>query len=175
MPDAPPTAETATFGAGCFWCIEAVLLRLDGVRTVRPGYMGGTLADPSYADICTGRTGHAEVVEVVFDPERIGFDELLAWFWRLHDPTQLNRQGQDVGTQYRSVVFTHSTEQRRAAEASRGSAAADFDDPIVTEINPAGTFWPAEDDHRDYYRRNGDQPYCRLVIAPKLAKLELDR
>jgi len=169
-----PRTDVATFGAGCYWCIEAVLRQIDGVLAVRPGFMGGTVEHPSYREVCTGRTGHAEVVQVRFDPRRIDYPGLLAWFWRLHDPTQLNRQGADVGTQYRSAIFFHSEGQRRAAEASRADAAADFADPIVTEITPAGTFWPAGEDHLDYYRRNREAGYCRVVIAPKLEKLGLD-
>ena|SRR5436190_2917354 len=173
---APVTpGELATFGAGCFWCIEAVLLQVPGVLAVRPGYTGGTLAHPSYEAVCSGRTGHAEVVEVRFDPARVRYEDLLAWFWRLHDPTTLNRQGNDVGTQYRSAIFTHSAAQQAAAEASKKSAQADFEDPIVTEITAAGPFHAAEDYHGDYYRRNKGEGYCRYVIAPKLAKLGLER
>jgi len=170
-----PQRETATLGAGCFWCIEAVLLQVPGVLAVRSGYMGGAGANPSYQEVCTGRTGHAEVVQVEFEPARLAYDELLAWFWRLHDPTTPDRQGNDVGTQYRSAIFTHSAEQQRAAEASKAAAQAELDAPIVTEITPAGPFWPAEAYHDDYYRRNKDQGYCRHVIAPKLSKLGLPR
>ena len=166
--------QTATFGAGCFWCVEAVLERLDGVVDVRSGYMGGTADDPTYEDVCTGLTGHAEVVQVRFDPRRIAYDDLLAWFWKLHDPTTLNRQGADVGTQYRSAIFVHDDAQRATAEASRAKvdASGAFDDPIVTEITDAETFWEAEADHQDYYRLNGrTNGYCRAVIAPKLDRL----
>ena len=166
--------ETATLAAGCFWCIEAVLLQVDGVLAVESGYMGGQLEEPTYRQVCTGHTGHAEVVQVSFDPQTIPFTGLLEWFWRLHDPTTLNRQGADVGTQYRSAIFYHSEDQRTAAEASRDGASARFGDPIVTEIVPAGVFWPAEDYHRDYYRANRAEGYCRMVIAPKLDKLGLE-
>jgi peptide-methionine (S)-S-oxide reductase len=167
--------QIATFGAGCFWCVEAVLEQLDGVLDVTSGYMGGHVADPSYRDVCTGSTGHAEVVEVRFDPERIGYSELLDWFWRLHDPTTLNRQGADVGTQYRSAIFTHSDEQREQAEASKAAADATgaFSSPIVTEITPAGAYYPAEADHQDFYRQNREYGYCRAIITPKLGKLGL--
>jgi peptide-methionine (S)-S-oxide reductase len=168
-----PEREIATLGAGCFWCIEAVLLQVDGVLAVRPGYMGGHVEQPTYEQVCTGRTGHAEVVQVEFDPARLPYSALLAWFWRLHDPTTKDRQGNDVGPQYRSVIFAHSEEQRVAAEASRRAAQADFRAPIVTEIVPAQAFWAAEEIHLDYYRQNPRQGYCRYVIAPKLEKLGL--
>ena len=172
-PASAPRTELATFGAGCFWCVEAVLEQLDGVLDVTSGYMGGHVPNPTYKAVCTGETGHAEVVQVTFDPARISYDALLEWFWRLHDPTTLDRQGADVGTQYRSVIFVHSPEQRRLAEASKLAAAPSFDDPIVTEITDAGTFWSGEGYHQDYYRQNRSQGYCRMVIAPKLKKLEL--
>ena len=168
------TTETATFGAGCYWCVEAVLEQLDGVLDVTSGFMGGEAENPSYADVCTGSTGHAEVVQVTFDPSVLAYDALLSWFWRLHDPTTLNRQGADAGTQYRSAIFYHSEEQRRTAEASRQAAAADFADPIVTEIAAADTYYEAQTDHQDYYRKNKEQGYCRVVIAPKLDKLGLE-
>ncbi|HKX46663.1 MAG TPA: peptide-methionine (S)-S-oxide reductase MsrA, partial [Planctomycetota bacterium] len=175
---APATAartELATFGAGCFWCVEAVLQQQPGVLSVRSGYMGGHVVDPTYEQVCTGRTGHAEVVQVCFDPARIAYAELLAWFWRLHDPTTVDRQGADVGPQYRSVIFAHDAAQRDAAERSKRAADASgaFAAPIVTEIAPAATFYPAEDYHHDYYRRNKRQGYCTFVIHPKLAKLGL--
>ncbi len=168
--------ELATFGAGCFWCVEAVLAQVEGVLEVRSGFMGGTVLNPTYEEVCTGRTGHAEVVQVRSDPARISFAGLLEWFFGLHDPTTLNRQGEDVGTQYRSAIFFHSEDQRRAALAARAERdrSGAYADPIVTEIAPAGPFWPAEDDHDDYYRRNRAKPYCRLVIAPKLKKLGLE-
>jgi peptide-methionine (S)-S-oxide reductase len=171
--DEESTREIATLGAGCFWCIEAVLLQIDGVLAVRPGYMGGHVEEPTYEQVCTGRTGHAEVVQVELDPRRLPYAALLAWFWRLHDPTTKDRQGNDVGPQYRSVIFTHSDAQRAAAEASLLVAQADFRAPIVTEIVPATVFWEAEEYHRDYYRQNPRQGYCRYVIAPKLEKLGL--
>jgi peptide-methionine (S)-S-oxide reductase len=166
--------EKATLGAGCFWCVEAVLERLPGVADVVSGYMGGTVERPSYGDVCGGDTGHAEVVQVTFDPTKIAYEELLDWFWRLHDPTTLNRQGADAGTQYRSAIFFHGDAQRAAAERSAKAAQASFDDPIVTEIVPATTFWPAEGHHQDYFRLNSEQGYCRVVIRPKLRKLGLE-
>ena len=166
--------EVVTLGAGCFWCIEAVLEQIDGVTSVVSGYMGGHTDNPTYRDICTGATGHAEVTQVTFDPSVLPYEHLLAWFWKLHDPTTLNRQGNDVGTQYRSAIFYHSDEQRVAAEASKQAAAKDFADPIVTEITEASTFFPAEDYHQEYYRQNKSQGYCRMIIAPKLDKLGLE-
>lgn len=171
--DLPAGEAVATFGAGCFWCTEAVLEQLDGVLDVRSGYMGGDVPDPTYEEVCTGRTGHAEVVQVRFDPARISYEELLGWFFKLHDPTTLNRQGADEGTQYRSVIFTHSEEQRLAAESVKRAAAKDFSKPIVTEISPASAYYPAEEYHQDYYRGNRRQGYCQFVIAPKLDKLGL--
>ena len=171
----PARTELATFGAGCFWCVEAVLEQLDGVLDVRSGYMGGELERPTYKQVCAGTTGHAEVVQVTFDPARISYAALLDWFWQLHDPTTLNRQGADVGEQYRSAIFYHSDEQRQAAERSKTAAAADFGDPIVTEITPAATFYEAEDYHQGYYQANREQGYCRMVIRPKLEKLGLEK
>ena len=163
----------ATFGAGCFWCVEAVLSRLDGVERVRPGYMGGDVEDPSYERVCSGDTGHAEVVQVDFDPARIPYEHLLAWFWKLHDPTTLNRQGADVGTQYRSVIFWHDDAQRDAAIASKAALdkSGAHSAPVVTEISEATTFWAAEGYHHDFYAQNKGHGYCRAVIAPKLEKL----
>ena len=174
----PPSTglQTTTFGAGCFWCVEAVLEQVDGVTRVESGYMGGHVDNPSYQQICTGSTGHAEVVQVEFDPEQLPYDKLLDWFFRLHDPTTLNRQGHDRGTQYRSVIFYHHDGQRQAAEAAkaRWQESGVYADPIVTEISPAVTFWLAEIDHQDYYRLNKNKnPYCPAVIAPKLEKLGL--
>ncbi|MCB9833143.1 MAG: peptide-methionine (S)-S-oxide reductase MsrA [Planctomycetes bacterium] len=166
--------EVATFGAGCYWCTEAVLQQVDGVKKIESGFMGGTVADPSYEDVCTGMTGHAEVVQVRFDPRVISYEHLLDWFWKLHDPTTLNRQGNDHGTQYRSVIFWHSEAQRETALASRKAAQVDFSAPIVTEISPAGPFYKAKLSHQDYYRTNKSQGYCRYVIAPKLKKLGLE-
>ncbi|MCA9320731.1 MAG: peptide-methionine (S)-S-oxide reductase MsrA [Planctomycetes bacterium] len=169
------TTEIATLGAGCYWCIEAVLQQVEGVKSLRSGFMGGTVVDPSYEDVCTGSTGHAEVVELTFDPSVLPYEHLLAWFWKLHDPTTLNQQGNDKGTQYRSVIFYHSPAQQDAAMRSMATAQLDFANPIVTEISPATTFYVAKADHQDYYRRNKTQGYCRFVIAPKLEKLKLDK
>lgn len=171
--DTNPTRETATLGAGCFWCVEAVLEQLDGVQDVRSGYMGGHVENPTYREVCGKETGHAEVVQVDFDPSVLPYEDLLDWFWRLHDPTTPNRQGADVGPQYRSAIFVHSAEQREVAERSREQAQASFPSPIVTEITDASTFWEAEDDHQDYYRENTEAGYCRVVIRPKLKKLGL--
>ena len=167
--------QTATLGAGCFWCVEAVFEQVEGVADVRSGYMGGELNSPSYKAVCSGTTGHAEVVEVRFDPLTLSYEALLEWFWRLHDPTTLNRQGADEGTQYRSAIFFHGDGQRVEAEASkaRADASGQHAGPIVTEITKASRFWPAEDYHQDYYSLNGSQPYCQMVIAPKLEKLGL--
>ncbi|GAA5480887.1 peptide-methionine (S)-S-oxide reductase MsrA [Haloferula sargassicola] len=174
-PEVPEGAEVITLGAGCFWCTEAVYAQVDGVYSATSGYMGGTVADPSYEQVCTGSTGHAEVVQVVYDPEKISTGHILDWFWELHDPTTLNRQGADVGTQYRSAIFYHTPDQKKIAEASKEAAQKDFKDPIVTEITKAGTFYPAEKYHQDYYFENKSKnPYCRAVIEPKLRKLKLD-
>ncbi|MEX2473422.1 MAG: peptide-methionine (S)-S-oxide reductase MsrA [Gemmatimonadota bacterium] len=164
--------QTATFGGGCFWCLEAVFQMTEGVSRVKSGYMGGHTADPSYALVCTGTTGHAEVVQVDFDPEVIAFRDLLEIFFGIHDPTTPNRQGNDVGTQYRSAVFYHTPEQASEASAFIEELGAEdvWDDPIVTEVTEAGAFYPAEADHDDYFSRNGQQPYCRAVIAPKVSK-----
>ena len=172
-----PRTEVATFGAGCFWCVEAVLEQVDGVVDVASGYMGGDVPDPSYEQVCTGTTGHVEVVQVTFDPSRISYDDLLAWFWQLHDPTQVDRQGNDVGTQYRSVIFCHSEAQRAAAERSKQALATSrrYLEPIATHVESAGAFYPAEDYHQDYYRGNRGASYCRYVIAPKLDKLGLEK
>ncbi len=172
--------ELATLGTGCFWCTEAVLNQVDGVVRAVSGYMGGHHEDPSYDDICTGETGHAEVVQVEFDPAQIRFSQILDWFWAMHDPTTLNAQGADVGTQYRSAIFYHSEAQREEALQSKQAyeASEDFSrkysQPIVTEITAASHFYPAEGYHQDYYRQNQAAPYCRAVIAPKLEKLDLD-
>lgn len=174
-PKIPEGAEAATLGAGCFWCTEAVYQQLDGVISVTSGYTGGSKENPTYEDICTGQSGHAEVVMVVFDPKKIDYERVLAWFWDLHDPTTLNRQGNDVGTQYRSAIFYHSDEQKKIAEASKKAAQANFKDPIVTEITKAPEFYPAENYHQNYYAENKSKnPYCRVVIEPKLKKLKLE-
>ena len=175
LPKVPAGAETVTLGAGCFWCIEAAYKQLDGVISATSGYMGGSKKNPTYEDICSGSSGHAEVVQVVFDPKKITSEKVLAWFWDLHDPTTLNRQGNDVGDQYRSVIFYHSEEQKKVAEASKAAAKVNFKDPIVTEITKAQEFYPAENYHQDYYKENKSKnPYCRFVIEPKLKKLKLD-
>ena len=175
MPEVPAGAEVATLGAGCFWCIEAAYRQLPGVYSATSGYMGGTLKNPTYEDICNGSSHHAEVVQVVFDPKKISYEKILAWFWDLHDPTTLNRQGNDAGTQYRSAIFYHSDEQKKTAEASKAAAQANFKDPIVTEITKASEFYPAENYHQNYYNENKSKnPYCRFVIEPKLKKLKLE-
>ena len=165
---------TATFGAGCFWCVEAVFESLEGVKSVESGYMGGETKNPTYREVSSGQTGHAEVTRIYYDPEKISFASLLDWLWRSHDPTTLNRQGADVGTQYRSAIFYHNEAQRETAEASKKAAQAMFDAPIVTEITPASEFYLAEDYHQDYYKQNKSAPYCQMVIRPKLKKLELE-
>jgi len=164
--------EVATLGGGCFWCLEAVYERVEGVTGVRSGYAGGDKPVPTYQEVCSGRTGHAEVVEVTFDPDVISYREILEIFFAIHDPTTLDRQGADVGTQYRSAIFHHSEAQRTVArEVVRElEAEAVFDAPIVTEIVPLDTFWPGEDYHQEYFRRNPYQPYCQVVVAPKVAK-----
>jgi peptide-methionine (S)-S-oxide reductase len=164
--------ELATFGSGCFWCSEAVFSELEGVMKVEPGYSGGPVANPSYEDVCTDTTGHAEVAQVTFDPAVISYRELLEVLFSTHDPTTLNRQGADEGTQYRSVIFYGNDQQKNEALAIIKELADDrvFRDPIVTEVVPLEAFYPAEDYHRDYYKRNSSQPYCRAVIAPKLSK-----
>jgi len=165
--------NSATLAGGCFWCLEAVFQQLKGVDRVESGYAGGRLADPTYEQVCSGTTGHAEVVQVTFDPAVVSFADLLEIFFVIHDPTTLNRQGADVGTQYRSAVFFHTPEQQ--AEATRVvrelEASRVWESPIVTEIVPLERFYPAEEYHRDYFRRNPGQGYCRAVIAPKVAKL----
>ena len=174
--ESPIRVEQATFGGGCFWCLEAVYERIEGVKSVISGYAGGTRADPTYEEVCTGRTGHAEVVRIEYDPALIGYKELLKLFWKAHDPTTLNRQGADVGTQYRSIIFYHSEAQRVAAEKSiqEAEASGRFDSPIVTEIKPLTAFYRAEEYHQDYYAKNLSAGYCTFVIRPKLQKLGLD-
>lgn len=162
--------EIATLGGGCFWCLEAVLRDLRGVQQVVSGYTGGQVADPSYELVCTGTTGYAEVVQVTFDPDAISFGELLEVFFTIHDPTTLNRQGGDVGTQYRSAIFCHSPEQKATAEEVLAQVQRIWSDPIVTEVRAFDTFYLAEDSHQDYYRNHQSQPYCRIVIAPKVAR-----
>lgn len=162
--------EIATFGAGCFWCIESALNQLRGVNTAISGYMGGQTRNPDYRQVCTGTTGHAEVVQVEFDPEQISFEQLLQIVFFLHDPTQLNRQGNDIGTQYRSAIFYHSEQQHQQAVALIKAAQPLFDLPIVTEVTAASSFYPAEAYHQGYYLQNTNQPYCQFLITPKLAK-----
>jgi peptide-methionine (S)-S-oxide reductase len=164
----------ATLAGGCFWCIETVFNRLRGVESAVSGYMGGHTTTPTYQDICNGGTGHAEVVQVTFDPDVISYRELLDVFFTLHDPTQLNRQGNDVGTQYRSAIFWHMPEQKAEAEAviAELTSARQFDAPIVTEVTEAATFYPAEGYHQRYFEQNPHQPYCQFVVAPKVAKAE---
>ncbi len=165
--------ETATLAGGCFWCLEAAFQLLRGVERVRSGYAGGHVPDPSYELVCTGSTGHAEVVQVTFDPAVIGYRDLLQVFFTVHDPTQVNRQGPDVGTQYRSAIFVHSDAQRAVAERAIAELEESgiWDAPVVTQIGPLEAFYPAEEYHDDYFRRNPDQGYCRLVVAPKVAKV----
>jgi len=167
-----PRREVATLGGGCFWCLEAVYEHLRGVERVVPGYAGGHVPNPTYEQVCSGATGHAEVVQITFDPAVVSYHDLLEVFFSIHDPTTLNRQGPDVGTQYRSVIFYHSPEQRATAEQviTQLGAAGVWPDPIVTQLVPFGGFYPAEAYHHQYFRRNPDQPYCRLVVAPKVAK-----
>ncbi|MDP2793507.1 MAG: peptide-methionine (S)-S-oxide reductase MsrA [Sulfurisoma sp.] len=165
--------STATLGGGCFWCLEAALRQLEGVESVVSGYCGGATANPDYRAVCGGASGHVEVVRVVFDPAIIGYRTLLEAFFVIHDPTTPDRQGHDIGTQYRSTIFTHSDEQERTARAliAELDAAKIWPDPIVTAVAPAPTFWPAEDYHQDYLANNPRQPYCVAVVAPKAAKL----
>lgn len=165
--------EKATLGAGCFWCVEAVFERLDGVQSVMSGYAGGTKPNPTYEEVCSGETGHAEVAQITFDPGKISYERILDVFWKSHDPTTLNRQGADRGTQYRSAIFCHDERQKAIAEKSKLTAQKLFSDAIVTEIQLLTKFYAAENYHQDYFRNNPDAPYCRLVIAPKLNKLKL--
>lgn len=172
--------EVATLAGGCFWCLEAVFDQLQGVEDVVSGYSGGHVPNPTYKHVCTGETGHAEVVQITFNPDVISYRDLLRVFFTIHDPTTLNRQGGDVGTQYRSAIFTHSDEQERVAEEiiAELTEAGIWDDPVVTEVVPFEAFYPAEDYHQEYFANNPTQPYCQMVIAPKVAKfrkLFLDR
>lgn len=166
--------QLATFGGGCFWCIEAIFQRVSGVLAVNPGYAGGDIKNPTYKEVCSGSTGHAEVARIEFEPQKVSFEQLLNVFWQAHDPTTLNRQGNDVGTQYRSVIFYHSDEQKNAAERSKKSADSSgyWPHPIVTEITELNNYSDAEDYHHNYYNDNSNQPYCIFVIKPKLDKLE---
>lgn len=166
--------ELATFAAGCFWCVEAPFLQIKGVDKVESGYMGGTLPHPTYEQVCTGETGHAEVCQITYDPKQISYTELLEVFWTIHDPTQLNRQGQDIGTQYRSAIFYHDENQRLLAQTYKDklTQAKAYDAPIVTEITPASIFYKAEDYHQNYYNENPNQPFCQLVVRPKVEKVK---
>jgi peptide-methionine (S)-S-oxide reductase len=166
--------EKATFGSGCFWCTEAIFEKLNGVESVVSGYSGGTVVNPTYKEVTTGRTGHAEVTQIIFDPKIISFKELLEVFWQTHDPTTLNQQGNDVGTQYRSAIFYHNEEQKKLAEEYKKKLedAKVFEDPIVTEITKFDVFYTAEDYHQDYYEQNKSQPYCSFVITPKVDKFK---
>ncbi|MBV7529443.1 peptide-methionine (S)-S-oxide reductase MsrA [Chitinophaga sp. sic0106] len=166
--------QTATFGGGCFWCTEAQFQYLDGVVKVESGYSGGNVPDPTYEQVCEGNTGHAEVIQVTYDTTKISYDELLEAFWISHDPTQLNRQGNDVGTQYRSVIFYHNPEQKEKAEYYKNKLqnSGAYEKPVVTEIAPFTKFYVAEDYHQNYYNQNGSQPYCYFVIKPKLEKFK---
>jgi len=170
--NSPKRIKVTTLGGGCFWCTEAVFSRLKGVKEIEPGYSGGNLENPSYEQVSTGKTGHAEVAQITFDPAAISFKEILQIFFSTHDPTSLNRQGADIGTQYRSVIFYHDDEQKAIAEQviKEFSDEGAFDAPIVTQVEPLKKFYKAEDYHREYYKRHPEQPYCRVVIAPKIAK-----
>ena len=174
QPSGTLNTDTATLANGCFWCTEAIFQQLEGVLKVSSGYSGGHVVDPSYKEVCTGTTGHAECIQIIFDPAKISFDELLEVFWQTHDPTTLNRQGNDEGTQYRSAVFYHSQEQKEKAEKYKTelNKSGAFKDPIVTEIAPFTSFYVAENYHQDYYNQNGSQPYCSYVIRPKLEKFQ---
>ena len=169
----PAKTATATFGGGCFWCLDAVFQYVPGIVKITSGYAGGTVPSPTYEEVCTGRTGHAEVVQITYNPDKVSYNDLLDLFWKAHDPTTLNYQGADHGTQYRSIILTSSPAEAAAAEASKNKVQAQFKDPIVTEIKPLTAFYPAEEYHQDYYSQNKQAPYCRVVIAPKLKKLGL--
>ena len=166
--------EKATFGSGCFWCTEAVFQDLEGVTSVVSGYSGGHIKNPAYREVCEGRTGHAEVVQITYDPEVVSYETLLEVFWKTHDPTTLNRQGNDVGTQYRSVIYYHDEEQRQLAEEYKQKldASGAFAKPVVTEISPLDVFYPAEEYHQNYFKNNPSQGYCSFVIRPKVEKFK---
>lgn len=168
------TIDTATFGAGCFWCVEAVFQRLDGVIKVESGYSGGHVKNPAYREVCNGTTGHAEVCHITYDKAKIGFKDLLEVFWKTHDPTTLNAQGNDHGTQYRSAVFYHNEEQKELAEKYKAelNKSGAWENPVVTEISPFTVFYKAEDYHQNYFNQNGGEPYCKFVIQPKVEKFE---
>lgn len=165
--------EKATFGGGCFWCTEAVFQRIKGVESVVPGYAGGDMPNPTYDDLCSGETGHAEVIQIIFDPKKVSYEKLLEVFWKTHDPTQLNRQGADIGTQYRSIILYHNEKQKNAAEKSKVEVEKLLKKPIVTQIKKFTKFYEAENYHQNYYNRNSGASYCQLVIFPKLQKLKL--
>jgi peptide-methionine (S)-S-oxide reductase len=167
-----PGLKLATFGSGCFWCTEAIFQRLEGVEKVVSGYSGGHVENPTYDQVCTGTTGHAESIQVAYDPSKVSYDELLEVFWKMHDPTRKNRQGNDIGPQYRSVLFYHDADQKKLAEAYKAKLEAEkiWDRPIVTEIVPFSRFWPAEDYHQNYYNNNSSKGYCAVVITPKIEK-----
>jgi peptide-methionine (S)-S-oxide reductase len=166
--------ETATFGSGCFWCTEAIFLNVDGVTKVESGYTGGKVKNPTYKEVCSGLTGHAEVIQLTYDPQKVSYDELLEIFWKTHNPTTPDQQGADVGTQYRSVIFYHSEDQKKHAEYYKKQLdeSGAFENPIVTEVSPASTFYTAEDYHQNYYNLNNNAPYCTYVIQPKLEKFK---
>jgi peptide-methionine (S)-S-oxide reductase len=164
--------EVATLGGGCFWCMEAEFQRVPGVKSITSGFAGGRTANPSYEDVCTGQTGHAEVTQIVFDPQKVSYEKLLDYFWDAHDPTTPNQQGADVGTQYRSIILYSSPAQKAAAEKSKAGAQKNFKSPIVTQIVPLDKFYKAEDYHQNYYNNHGTAPYCQVVIKPKLKKFE---
>ena len=168
--------DSVTLGGGCFWCLEAVYTRLDGVKSVVSGYAGGNIENPTYEQVCTGETSHAEVVKISFDPKETSFETLLEWFWKCHDPTTLNRQGGDIGTQYRSVIYYENENQKSKANKSKKDVDSSgiFENPIVTEIHALDVFYPAEDYHHDYYNNNPDAGYCTYIIRPKLEKLKLE-
>lgn len=166
------TLETISLGAGCFWCVEAIFQRFNGVKTVESGYMGGKIENPTYKQVCTGTTGHAEIIKIDFDNEIITLDDILEAFWQTHNPTTLNKQGGDEGTQYRSAIFYYNENQKKIAEESKAKFKTSFSDPIVTEITQASVFYKAEDYHQNYYNDNSSQPYCSFVISPKIKKLK---
>ena len=166
-------SETATVGGGCFWCLEAFYQKVQGVLNVTSGYAGGPEINPSYEQVCAGTTGHAEVIQIEFDSDTLSYSQILEWFWKMHDPTTLNRQGNDQGPQYRSIILTENPTQTELAQASQSQAQTLFSDPIVTEIKPLDAFYPAENYHQDYYRNHPNQGYCAFVITPKLEKLGL--
>jgi len=168
------TLDTATFGAGCFWCVEAQFQMLEGVLKVESGFSGGSIKNPSYREVCNGTTGHAEVCMITYDPSKISYDEMLAAFWKTHDPTQLNRQGNDIGTQYRSVIYYHNEKQKELADKYKKelNASGAWAGPIVTEISPFTVFYKADDYHQNYFNQNGNEPYCSFVIQPKVEKFK---